>query len=96
MISVHFKPLSLLYVFTSFYLFQSPKVPDGRCNNNSECVEGETVIAGHGKHKTCMKYQAFCSLMTVLLNLHKRKTFVKVQDSCSEKKDVTLFYTMTH
>jgi len=37
------------YVFTSFYLFQSPKVPDGFCTNNSDCVEGETVIAGHGK-----------------------------------------------
>lgn len=45
------KPLSLLYVFTSFYLFQSPKVPDGFCTKDNECVEGQTVIAGHGKHK---------------------------------------------
>lgn len=39
-------------MFGSFYLFQSPKVPDGLCTYDSDCVEGESVIAGHGKYKT--------------------------------------------
>lgn len=37
----------LLQMFTSL---QNPKVPDGFCTSDDDCLEGESVIAGHGKH----------------------------------------------
>ncbi|XP_077087587.1 P2X purinoceptor 5 isoform X1 [Siphateles boraxobius] len=42
---------------------ESPKVPDGFCTNNSECVEGETVIAGHGvKTGRCVNDTGTCEI----------------------------------
>ncbi|KAK7173462.1 hypothetical protein R3I93_003318 [Phoxinus phoxinus] len=42
---------------------ESPKVPDGFCTNNSECVEGETVIAGHGvKTGRCLNNTGTCEI----------------------------------
>lgn len=42
---------------------ESPKVPDGFCTNNSECVEGETVIAGHGvKTGRCLNDTGTCEI----------------------------------
>ncbi|XP_030633917.1 purinergic receptor P2X, ligand-gated ion channel, 8 [Chanos chanos] len=38
------------------YCAESIKVPDGHCRVNSDCPEGETVIAGHGvKSGRCLK-----------------------------------------
>uniref|UniRef100_A0A8C9WJL0 P2X purinoceptor n=1 Tax=Scleropages formosus TaxID=113540 RepID=A0A8C9WJL0_SCLFO len=38
------------------YCAESIKVPDGRCRQNTDCPEGETVLAGHGiKSGRCLK-----------------------------------------
>lgn len=39
----------LIHLFGSFRSLQNPKVPDGFCTSDNDCLEGETVIAGHGK-----------------------------------------------
>ncbi|XP_067294442.1 P2X purinoceptor 5 [Pseudorasbora parva] len=42
---------------------ESPKVPDGVCINDNECVEGETVIAGHGvKTGRCQNDTGTCEI----------------------------------
>ncbi|XP_051531107.1 P2X purinoceptor 5 isoform X2 [Myxocyprinus asiaticus] len=42
---------------------ESPKVPDGFCTNDHECVEGETVIAGHGvKTGRCLNDTWTCEI----------------------------------
>ncbi|XP_042613284.1 P2X purinoceptor 5-like [Cyprinus carpio] len=45
------------------YCPESPKVPDGLCNYDNECVEGETVIAGHGvKTGRCINDTGTCEI----------------------------------
>uniref|UniRef100_A0A673LVG3 P2X purinoceptor n=2 Tax=Sinocyclocheilus rhinocerous TaxID=307959 RepID=A0A673LVG3_9TELE len=45
------------------YCPESPKVPDGLCNYDNECVEGETVIAGHGvKAGRCINDTGTCEI----------------------------------
>ncbi|XP_052411410.1 P2X purinoceptor 5 [Carassius gibelio] len=45
------------------YCPESPKVPDGFCTHDSECVEGETVIAGHGvKTGRCINDTRTCEI----------------------------------
>ncbi|XP_067261559.1 P2X purinoceptor 5 isoform X1 [Chanodichthys erythropterus] len=42
---------------------ESPKVPDGFCTNDNECVEGQTVIAGHGvKTGRCLNDTGTCEI----------------------------------
>ncbi|XP_026106543.1 P2X purinoceptor 5 isoform X1 [Carassius auratus] len=45
------------------YCPESPKVPDGLCNYDNECVEGESVIAGHGvKTGLCINDTGTCEI----------------------------------
>ncbi|XP_047676861.1 purinergic receptor P2X, ligand-gated ion channel, 8 [Tachysurus fulvidraco] len=56
---------AVLFITTNFittpnqklgYCAESNKVPDGQCQRNEDCPEGETVIAGHGiKTGRCLK-----------------------------------------
>ncbi|XP_017570386.1 P2X purinoceptor 5 [Pygocentrus nattereri] len=42
---------------------ESQKVPDGLCSSSADCVEGETVIAGHGvKTGRCMNETGTCEI----------------------------------
>ncbi|KAE8287973.1 P2X purinoceptor 5 [Larimichthys crocea] len=42
---------------------ESYKVPNGRCQSDDDCVEGETVIAGHGiKTGLCMNSTGTCEI----------------------------------
>uniref|UniRef100_A0A8C4HE32 P2X purinoceptor n=1 Tax=Dicentrarchus labrax TaxID=13489 RepID=A0A8C4HE32_DICLA len=42
---------------------QSFKVPDGQCQSDDDCVEGETVIAGHGiKTGLCLNSTGTCEI----------------------------------
>uniref|UniRef100_A0A8C1QY66 P2X purinoceptor n=2 Tax=Cyprinus carpio TaxID=7962 RepID=A0A8C1QY66_CYPCA len=45
------------------YCPESPKVPDGLCTYDNECVEGESVIAGHGvKTGRCINDTGTCEI----------------------------------
>ncbi|XP_043096443.1 P2X purinoceptor 5 [Puntigrus tetrazona] len=45
------------------YCPESPKVPDGLCTYDDECVEGESVIAGHGvKTGRCINDTGTCEI----------------------------------
>nr|AAI62598.1 P2rx5 protein [Danio rerio]AAI62608.1 P2rx5 protein [Danio rerio] len=45
------------------YCPESPKVPDGFCTNDNECVEGESVLAGHGvKTGRCLNDTGTCEI----------------------------------
>ncbi|XP_073696296.1 P2X purinoceptor 5 [Garra rufa] len=45
------------------YCPESPKVPDGLCSSDDECVEGESVIAGHGvKTGRCINDTGTCEI----------------------------------
>ncbi|TRY94440.1 hypothetical protein DNTS_011366 [Danionella cerebrum] len=45
------------------YCPESPKVPDGFCTSDSECPEGESVIAGHGvKTGRCLNDTGTCEI----------------------------------
>nr|XP_055055986.1 P2X purinoceptor 5 isoform X1 [Misgurnus anguillicaudatus] len=42
---------------------ENPKVPDGLCNYHNDCVEGESVIAGHGvKTGFCINHTKTCEI----------------------------------
>ncbi|KAL7838105.1 hypothetical protein AOLI_G00265090 [Acnodon oligacanthus] len=42
---------------------ESPKVPDGLCSSSADCMEGETVTAGHGvKTGRCMNETSTCEI----------------------------------
>lgn len=49
-VSVRFNAHRILFSYpAAFILLQSFKVPNGRCLSDDDCMEGETVIAGHGE-----------------------------------------------
>ncbi|KAG9339775.1 hypothetical protein JZ751_022441 [Albula glossodonta] len=63
---------SVFFIITNFietpnqrldYCAESIKVPDGHCREDSDCTEGETVIAGHGiKSGRCVKSTGTCEI----------------------------------
>lgn len=64
-VTLSYSPHNCIFIFSSGYsVSQSFKVPDGQCQSDYDCAEGEAVIAGHGEdhsvHSGLIIFRVFC------------------------------------
>lgn len=52
--------------YSVYFISQSVKVPNGRCQSDDDCMAGEAVVAGHGENHALLYRHA--NLVTLILS----------------------------